>query len=290
MRIVYFGSSGSLSLLPLQSVLAAGYTVCGVVLDAPGTATALNTELPVLIENDDSIAALATLHDIPFCAWSLSPETNQKVLQQFQPDLVLVSCFSKKLPEALLSLPPLGCFNLHPSRLPAYRGPVPLFWQFRDGVTQFGVTLHRMSSRLDAGNIIVQSAIEMPDGVDARRAELLLAQAGSTMLVSALQRMTQGAMKETPQNERNASYQGFPSSADFHVSAAWSARRLYNFLCATCNRGLDYRCEVSGRVYRLAGAERYQPAGRSSLRIDGDQIVIPCRQGVLWARLTRDSR
>ena len=54
-------------------------------------------------------------------------------LAALAPDVILVACFSLILAAELLQAPRLGCFNLHPSLLPGYRGPAPLFWQWRLG-------------------------------------------------------------------------------------------------------------------------------------------------------------
>ncbi len=285
MRIIYCGSSGPLSLLPFQALLSAGYRISAVMVDMPWTSFSRLADVPVLIENDDSVAALAALHDVPVLPWSQSPETNREAVEEFQPDVLLVSCFAKRLPEALLSLPRIGCFNLHPSWLPAYRGPAPVFWQFRDGLTAFGITLHRMTSRLDAGPVLAQSHVVMPDGISERQANLLLAQAAGDLLVPALQQLAQGAVPETVQDESRASYQGFPSATDFHISPCWSAGRLYNFVSATCDRGIPYTCEVDGRVYRIDRALTYQPSGTASLQLCGDELVLPCNPGVVRLRL-----
>ncbi|MDT8386272.1 MAG: formyltransferase family protein [Thiogranum sp.] len=285
MRIVYCGSSGPLSLLPLQALLSAGHSIVAVMVDMPWISSPHRIDVPVLIENDDSVAALAALHQVPVLAWSQSPETNRNAVGEFEPDVLLVSCFAKRLPEALLSLPRIGCFNLHPSWLPAYRGPAPVFWQFRDGLTALGITLHRMTSRLDAGPVLAQKQVVMPDGISERDANLLLAQAAGDLLVPALQQLAQGLVREAVQDEGQATYRGFPSATDFHVSACWSARRLYNFVRATCDRGIPCTCEVEGRVYQIAQALTYQPSGTAGLQPDGEELVLPCNPGVVRLRL-----
>ncbi|RBQ06638.1 methionyl-tRNA formyltransferase [Pedobacter miscanthi] len=76
-------------------------------------------------------------------------------------DLVLVFGFSKKIPNSLLDLPPLGFFNVHFSLLPAYRGPAPLFWQIKNGETFTGITIHKISSSLDSGPILHQQQVQL---------------------------------------------------------------------------------------------------------------------------------
>ena len=182
-KIIYIGSSGPLSAIPLQALLACGYGVCAIACEADDTPAVQHQSILVLGENTGSIATLARLHNIPLI--DLSGSWSQRVdeIASYSPDVILVSCFARRLPETILSIPSIGCFNLHPSLLPAYRGPVPLFWQFRAGVEAFGVTLHRMSSQLDAGNIVAQTTLAMPDGISGQGASKLLAQAGGRLLL-----------------------------------------------------------------------------------------------------------
>ena len=238
--------------------------------------------------NEGTIASLARLHHIPLI--ELSPLWLQGVDQiaKYSPDIIIVSCFARRLPDAVLAIPGIGCFNLHPSLLPAYRGPVPLFWQFRAGVGAFGITLHRMSSQLDAGNIVAQTTLAMPDGVSAQRASLLLAAAGGELLVQALSNSRQDELIGSPQDERYASYQGFPSPSDYAVSVTWPAKRLYNFICATRDRGVRYPCRVDNRVYWLLEADAWQETGDTGLVINGDTITIPCSRGFVTARFQID--
>ena len=235
-----------------------------------------------------SIASLARLHSIPVIKLSGLWSQGVDEIGKYSPDIILVSCFARRLPDSVLSIPGIGCFNLHPSLLPAYRGPVPLFWQFRAGVKEFGITLHRMSSQLDAGNIVVQTTLAMPDGVSAQRASVLLAEAGSELLVRTLSKFTRGESIGSAQDERCASYQGFPSPSDYSVSVSWSAKRLYNFICATRERGMLYPCRVNHRVYWLREVDSWQETGDTGVVINGNTMTIPCSRGLVTARFQAD--
>jgi methionyl-tRNA formyltransferase len=77
-------------------------------------------------------------------------------LRDFAPDVLLVVTFPVKLPNLLLELPRIAAVNLHPSFLPGYRGACPEFWVIRNGEATTGITLHRMTERFDAGEILGQ--------------------------------------------------------------------------------------------------------------------------------------
>ncbi len=254
-----------------------GATVCAVAVEDNSEANSRASSIPVLPDDRESLESFAFLNDIPLIRLSRDWSRNRDLLQHYAPDIILVSCFGRKLPDAILALPAVGCFNLHPSLLPAYRGPVPLFWQFRHGVHAFGITLHRMTPLLDAGDIIAQAGVELPGGIDHQQASRLLAEAGSKLL-------QRDEWAGCAQDESKASYYGFPAAADFAVSTTWSARRMYNFICATRERQRVYPCKVAGRVYRLVDADLCRESGRSALLIEGERITLPCSPGFVRAR------
>lgn len=75
-------------------------------------------------------------------------------LQKINADVVFVFSFPYKIPSEILDLPKQGFVNFHPSVLPLYRGPDPLFWQIKNGEKETGITAHKMDSNFDTGPII----------------------------------------------------------------------------------------------------------------------------------------
>jgi len=270
-----------MSYVPLRTLIESGRTVAAVgcqLEPAP-----YNAKIPVFAEHSDSITSLALLHDIPLVEltgdWSLAVER----LARISPDVILVSCFGRKLPRDIVSIPRHGCFNLHPSPLPRFRGPAPVFWQFRAGVESFGISVHYASAEIDAGDIVAQTRVTMPDGVNGRQADGLLAEAGSALIGSTLCSIENGLLKRRAQSQIDASYQGFPSSDDYAVSTRWTAKRMYNFICATRASGIIFPCAVDDRAYRLIGAKYYCNEGVDRAAADDNAISIKCSGGSVEA-------
>lgn len=282
MRIAYLGSSGPLSVIPLQALLEQGHDLCAGARRSRQSRPLHNGSLPTFTEHNGSVEQLARLHQLPVILlddWSQAVDR----LRQFAPDLILVSCFAQRLPASVLSLPVNGCFNLHPSLLPAYRGPDPLFWQFREGAADFGVSWHRMSANIDAGAVVARATVNMPDGVSHGQAAVLVGKVASALLEPLLRGLEQGTLHESVQDETLSSYQGFPRQQDFNVSTSWSARRLYNFMCATCDRGRYYRCQIDGRTFRLLRARSWQADGFTATLVSGNRITFTCHPGTVTA-------
>jgi methionyl-tRNA formyltransferase len=284
MKIVFFGSAGPFSAFPFVTLLNSSHQLSAVALYSGGIRSRNNRKFPILIENPESLEFLAIQNNVPVIELNPDISNSASIIAELQPDLILVSCFSRKLPDCLLSIPKMGCFNLHPSLLPAYRGPDPLFWQFKHGSGRFGITLHRMTKQFDGGEIIAQSTITMPDGISIKQAEKLLALLGAKLLESTLGDWQTGIASGIVQDIGKASYQSFPGVNDYFVNTEWSARRMYNFISATSQRGRVFACTVNGIIYRLVSANSYSAADVVQVAVRNDMITIPCKPGFVTAR------
>jgi len=79
-----------------------------------------------------------------------------KRISNMKPDVIFSFYYRNMIKKEILSIPSMGCINVHGSLLPKYRGRVPLNWAVINGETESGVTMHYMTGRPDAGDIIGQ--------------------------------------------------------------------------------------------------------------------------------------
>ncbi len=79
-------------------------------------------------------------------------------LKALKPDLIAVMAYGQILPRAILDLPPLGCLNVHTSLLPKYRGAAPIQWAIWNGDAETGITIIRMDSGMDTGDMLAAEA------------------------------------------------------------------------------------------------------------------------------------
>ena len=213
---------------PLEALLADGLPVCGVVMPAAGglaSAAPVIRKRPISVARSHiplltpymnrTIAQIAWERDIPVIEVGRlsSPETLE-ALAGFRPDVICVACFPQRLPRALLEVSPLGCLNVHPSLLPAYRGPSPGYWVLRSGERQTGVTIHLMDERLDTGDILMQQAFEIAPGITPDALEQQCAILGGPLLARAVRALAAGTAVRTPQDPSRASYYSWPDEAD----------------------------------------------------------------------------
>lgn len=188
-----------------------------------------------------------------------------------------VACFPWRLPEAWLETLRHGVLNVHPSLLPEWRGPAPLFWQLRAGA-RTGVTLHRMDAGLDTGPVVARRPVRLGDGIRTPAAEGLLASAGAELLAAALR---SGELAGEAQDESWATRQGWPGAPDLRVPDSWPARRAFNFIRGAERWG-PFVIETGGERLPVAEALGQQAAepeprpGERAIRFaDGWLRVVP---------------
>lgn len=169
MRTVFLGYS-EVGVAGLETLLEVGAEVVAVFTheDDPG-------------ENRwfGSVPALARARGIP----TFTPEDVNRPewvakLRDLAPEILLSFYFRRIVSEEVLAIPPRGCFNLHGSLLPKYRGRVPTHWAIIHGETETGVTLHEMVKRADAGAIVAQKRV--PIGLEETSRDVLEKQAAAT--------------------------------------------------------------------------------------------------------------
>lgn len=297
-RVIFFGMTGQFSIAPLEKLLTNGIDVGAVVVPAISSQAGAGpcriepvssggSDVPIVNPHlEENILHLAWKHDIP--VWevaSLSNSATLDMLAGLQPDLITVACFPYIFPLKVLQLPRYGCVNLHPSLLPAYRGPEPLFWIARNDEAETGVTLHFLGESLDTGDIIAQTRFERPDGISGAELEQRCAKAGAELLLTAVRQLEKGPLSRRPQPERGASYFPLPSGPDFLIPTDWPARRAFNFL-----RGAEGWPLVIGfgdTRYRIRVAISY--AAEQTLEqpyiVLGNELWLQFQPGVLRVRV-----
>jgi methionyl-tRNA formyltransferase len=183
-----------------------------------------------------------------------------------------------------------ACLNIHPSLLPAYRGPAPVFWQFRNGERDLGVTLHALNDELDAGPVLAQRSEALSDGLHHGEIGRQLGRVGADLFEHALPRLTASRAVYTDQVASAAHYHPLPQAEDFVLDLHWSARRAFNFMCATDHYCRAYPVQVGGRTLLLERAVGFADTGDGQgVEYSGDVLAIPFRRGTLYAEPARTS-
>ncbi|MGD0348005.1 MAG: methionyl-tRNA formyltransferase [Terracidiphilus sp.] len=150
-------------------------------------------------------------------------------LEAIAPDAIVVVAYGRIIPPWMLSLPRLGCINLHASLLPKYRGAAPIQWAIAMGDAFTGNTTMLLEEGLDTGPILLQRTHEI--GPEQTAADLfpVLASAGAPLVVETLAGLADGSIHPQPQNHEGATYAPLLNREDGRMDfVARSATELFN--------------------------------------------------------------
>jgi methionyl-tRNA formyltransferase len=177
-RIVFFGSDDFS--LPVFTALAdAGLNVLAVVTETDKPAGRGQTLQAPLMKQQAKDRHIAVFQ--PKDTAEIAP-----LLQQLQPDLLVLASYGKILPAEVLAIPTFGSLNVHPSLLPKYRGATPIQSAILNGETETGITIIQMSPQVDAGQIVAQETVALNGRETFVGLKNTLAQQGGALLVSTI--------------------------------------------------------------------------------------------------------
>ena len=127
-------------------------------------------------------------------------------LRELAPEALVVVAYGLILPTEVLAIPRLGCFNIHASLLPRWRGAAPIVRAVLAGDAESGITIMRMDAGLDTGPMLLTASLPIAPDMTAGALHDALAPLGAELIVQALAAVERGALKDTPQPADGATY------------------------------------------------------------------------------------
>lgn len=222
MRIVFMGTP-AFAVPSLDALIQSKHTVIGIVTqpDRPkGRGQAL---VPPPIKQVAEQHGLACIQPEKMKA----PEV-EETLRAWQPDVIAVAAFGRILRKNILTLPPLGCVNVHASLLPKFRGAAPIQWAVMQGEQETGVTTMLMDEGMDTGAILLQKRIPIDPQETPLELSPRLAQLGAALLVETLDRLEQGTLTPQPQDHDKATMAPLLTKEDGLIVWSWPAETIVN--------------------------------------------------------------
>ena len=284
LRTILLGMRGAFTAEALRTLLASPAGVSGLIVPGvKGSPWRRLQPMRSVAADPPSAVEVAWEAGIPVIEVGWVDAAGLRALDALEPDVAAIACFPWLLPRPWRDRPPRGCVNLHPSLLPAYRGPSPLFWQFRAGETRTGVSLHTVDGGADTGSVIAQAEVAFPDGIDTAGAESLTARAGARLLADWLADGKTVGPLDAP---AVAAFRNPAPTASARVLAAtWPVRRAFNFIRGAAAWG---PFEIDTGEERIAVHEAIAMDEAASLggrhRVSGDEVLVQFSDGVLLAR------
>jgi methionyl-tRNA formyltransferase len=180
-RVLFAGFPSDYSIGFLYALLGQDVDVAGIIT-SPGAHPA--------ILGDNALSRIADHVEIPLLRlWRVNDEHARQDIAALRPDAVVMASFDQIIGARALAIPAHGWLNIHPSALPEYRGPEPVYWAIADGAAESGITLHRAVPRFDAGPVLAQRRVAIAGNDTSGTLTRRLVAAGVELLGEALHRL-----------------------------------------------------------------------------------------------------
>ena len=221
-------------------------------------------------------------------------ENSADDIRNTNPDLIIVAAYGQILPKEILEIPKNGCFNIHPSLLPKYRGSTPLQAAILNGDKKTGVTIILMDEKMDHGPIVNQRTLEIEENETATALHDKLAEFGASLLLETIPKWQKGMLKTHPQDETESTYTKILTREDGRINWKKTAQdlekevRAYtlwpeSFTFWERRGGRIFRIKIlKTRVLKSTGGISY-PIGKT-LVVPQNEIGVQCGGGLLPRR------
>jgi methionyl-tRNA formyltransferase len=209
-----------------------------------------------------------------------------QALEEFrahEADAAVVVAYGMILPQAILDAPKLGCFNLHASLLPRWRGAAPINRAIMAGDTETGVMVMKMDAGLDTGDVAMAERVAITDTMTAADLHDALAPLGGDLMVRAMGALERGKLQLTRQSAEGVTYAAKIEKAEARIDWNKPARDVLRHI-----HGLSpfpgAWCEIAiegapARIKILRG-EIADRSGAPGDLLD-DRLTVACQQGAL---------
>ena len=200
MKVLFMGTP-DFAVSTLKSIIEAGHELIGVVTQPDkvrgrGSKVSYSPVKEAALEYNLKVYQPVKVRDEEFI----------QMVDDMQPEVIVVAAFGQILPKRLLDIPPYGCINVHASLLPKYRGAAPIQAAILNGEEETGITIMHMDVKLDTGDMILQESIPISKDDTGGSLHDKLALLGGELLVKALDKLKDGSAKRIPQDDSKATY------------------------------------------------------------------------------------
>jgi methionyl-tRNA formyltransferase len=279
LRLAYMGTP-DFAVPALLALIQAGHQIAAVYTQPPRPAGRGHRLQPSAVHRAAAEAQLPVCHP----ATLRTPEA-QAEFRELGLDAVVVAAYGLILPQPILDAPRLGCFNIHASLLPRWRGAAPIHRAILAGDAETGVTIMRMEAGLDTGPMLSAERVRIGPQTTTPELHDTLAALGARLIVPAIEAVAEGEAVETPQPEEGVTYAAKVTSEDGRIGWADAAEVDRQVRALTPKPGAWF--EHAGERIKVLSAAPAEAAGEPGTVLD-DALTVACGRGAI--RLVRLQR
>lgn len=293
-RIIFAGTP-DFAVTHLEALINAGANIVAVYTqpDRPAGRGHKLTQTPV--------KSLALAHNIPvYTPLNFKEESDLATFESHKADLAIVVAYGLLLPQRILDAPRLGCINVHASLLPQWRGAAPIQRALLSGQKTTGVSIMQLVQKLDAGDVLCTSKLDIQDTDTSLTLFERLAQNGAQCLVDNLEAILNGKLPPQKQDEALVTYAAKLSKDESPLDFNRSAHELdlqvrglnpWPIATATLEQTVYKIFEAKALTETEINSYLSQPQDLTSLKngaiidICHDGILVKCAQGCLLIKV-----
>jgi methionyl-tRNA formyltransferase len=214
-----------------------------------------------------------------FTPKTLKDEAAQATFTTHEADAAVVVAYGLILPKPVLDAPKLGCFNVHASLLPRWRGAAPINRAVMAGDAESGVTIMRMDEGLDTGPMALADRLPIDPDMTAGDLHDALARLGADLMGRALAAAERGTLTLTPQPEAGVTYAAKISKSETRIDWSQPSAHVHNHI-----RGLSpfpgAWFEHGGQRVKVLRSSRATGSGAPGTTLD-DKLTVACGEGAV---------
>lgn len=276
MKLIFAGTP-EFAVPALEALVRAGHDI-GLVLTQPDRPAGRGMKLaPSAVKSAASAHGISVLQPE-----SLKDSAVQQQIAAVEADVMIVAAYGLIIPQAVLDMPRHGCYNIHASLLPRWRGAAPIQRAILAGDQETGITIMEVVLALDAGNMVLKGRVPISEQDTAQTLHDALAAMGGQLIVQAMEKLERdGKLDATPQDESLVTYAAKLSKSealiDWNKSAQEISRQVRAFIPFPVAQTV-----VSGQVCKIWKAQPLAGKGLPGEITDlEDGISVGCGNGIL---------
>ena len=279
MRIIFFGTPNFAAQV-LENLIHKKAEIIAVVSqpDKPGGRSKKLIPTPV------KVVSTAYLPKVPF--FQVEKASSFEFIRQIKDlkaDLLVVVAYGQILKQELLDAAFLGAINVHASLLPKYRGAAPIQRSLMNGEKKTGVTIMQITREMDAGDILLQVAVEISEEMTFGRLENILCQAGKKALWQTIEAFKKKRVKKIAQDPERVTYAPKIRQDERQISWNHPSFEIHNLVRALSPQpGAWTRMEQDNKNKRLKILKTktsHEPGKPGKLMIAGRKVIVGCSKG-----------
>jgi methionyl-tRNA formyltransferase len=280
LRLIFMGTP-AVAVPVLAALLAAGHDIAAVYTQPPRPAGRGKTLRPSPVQEFAQARGLGVRHPA-----TLKDPVDQQALAALNADAAVVIAYGLLLPRPVLAAPRLGCFNLHASLLPRWRGAAPIERAILAGDSETGMCVMGMEVGLDTGPVYAVQAVPIGPRTTSRDLRVTLGDLGARMMVEALSGIDAGRLHPVPQPVQGVTYAQKIDKGEGRIDWRLPAADL-DRLVRALGEAPGTWFDLAGERVKVLAAETVDGSGTPGTLLD-DTLAIACGAGAL--RLLRVQR